>query len=84
MVEFAGGGHAEFGLGYRLSIDKQSEFARELVKKLAPKIGETLREKQFSNPVKRKKRKTLWPSGCESKSLRKSWTRTTPLTCANS
>ncbi len=34
--------NAEFGLGYRLSIDKQREFAIELLKKLAPAIGENL------------------------------------------
>jgi pyruvate-ferredoxin/flavodoxin oxidoreductase len=32
--------NAEFGLGFRVSIDKQCEFARELVKRLAPAIGE--------------------------------------------
>src|SRR5581483_2302604 len=31
--------NAEFGLGFRVSIDKQAEFARELVKRLAPEIG---------------------------------------------
>jgi pyruvate-ferredoxin/flavodoxin oxidoreductase len=34
--------NAEFGLGFRLSIDKQTEFARELVKALAGVIGEEL------------------------------------------
>ena len=34
--------NAEFGLGYRVSIDKQKEFASELVKKLAPIIGDKL------------------------------------------
>ncbi len=34
--------NAEFGLGMRLTIDKQSEFARELVLKLREKIGESL------------------------------------------
>ena len=34
--------NAEFGLGFRLSIDKQTEFARELVKRLADSIGEEL------------------------------------------
>ena len=34
--------NAEFGLGYRLAIDKQKEFAAELVKKLAPQIGDDL------------------------------------------
>jgi pyruvate-ferredoxin/flavodoxin oxidoreductase len=34
--------NAEFGLGYRLTIDKQAEFARELVKKLSSKLGDTL------------------------------------------
>ncbi len=34
--------NAEFGLGFRVSIDKQAEFATELVKSLASDIGETL------------------------------------------
>ena len=34
--------NAEFGLGYRLTIDKHREMARELVAKLAPRIGEEL------------------------------------------
>jgi pyruvate-ferredoxin/flavodoxin oxidoreductase len=34
--------NAEFGLGMRLTIDKHGEMARELVRSLAPEIGETL------------------------------------------
>lgn len=34
--------NAEFGLGFRVSIDKQTEFARELVKRIAPAIGDDL------------------------------------------
>ncbi|CCQ59131.1 Pyruvate-flavodoxin oxidoreductase [Crocosphaera watsonii WH 0005] len=34
--------NAEFGLGFRVSIDKQGEFATELVKSLASEIGEAL------------------------------------------
>jgi pyruvate-ferredoxin/flavodoxin oxidoreductase len=34
--------NAEFGLGFRASIDKQAEFATELLKKLAPKLGDDL------------------------------------------
>jgi pyruvate-ferredoxin/flavodoxin oxidoreductase len=34
--------NAEFGLGYRLAIDKQAEIARGLALKLAPKLGEDL------------------------------------------
>lgn len=34
--------NAEFGLGYRLSIDKHRAFAQELVKKLAVQIGDDL------------------------------------------
>jgi pyruvate-ferredoxin/flavodoxin oxidoreductase len=34
--------NAEFGLGFRVSIDKQREFACELVSRLAPKIGDDL------------------------------------------
>ena len=33
---------AEFGLGFRVSIDKQREFACELLKGLAPKLGDDL------------------------------------------
>jgi pyruvate-ferredoxin/flavodoxin oxidoreductase len=34
--------NAEFGLGFRVSIDKQMEFAGELAKKLAPQLGDDL------------------------------------------
>jgi pyruvate-ferredoxin/flavodoxin oxidoreductase len=34
--------NAEFGLGFRVSLDKQKEFAAELVKKMAPQIGDAL------------------------------------------
>ena len=34
--------NAEFGMGMRLSIDKQAEFARELVRRLAGRLGEPL------------------------------------------
>jgi pyruvate-ferredoxin/flavodoxin oxidoreductase len=34
--------NAEFGLGFRLTIDQHTQLARELVKKLAPEIGDTL------------------------------------------
>ncbi len=34
--------NAEFGLGFRLSIDKQAEYARELVRRLSGSIGEEL------------------------------------------
>ncbi|NTV36132.1 MAG: pyruvate:ferredoxin (flavodoxin) oxidoreductase, partial [Anaerolineaceae bacterium] len=34
--------NAEFGLGMRLTIDKQNEFAKELVTILAPSIGDVL------------------------------------------
>ena len=34
--------NAEFGLGFRLSIDKQTEFARELVRRLSGSIGDEL------------------------------------------
>jgi pyruvate-ferredoxin/flavodoxin oxidoreductase len=34
--------NAEFGLGFRTSIDKQKEYAEELVRKLAPQIGDDL------------------------------------------
>ncbi|MTJ10418.1 pyruvate:ferredoxin (flavodoxin) oxidoreductase [Anabaena sp. UHCC 0204] len=34
--------NAEFGLGFRVSIDKQADFAAYLLQQLAPQIGETL------------------------------------------
>ena len=34
--------NAEFGLGFRISIDKQGEFAAYLLQQFAPEIGETL------------------------------------------
>ncbi|MBC8094912.1 MAG: pyruvate:ferredoxin (flavodoxin) oxidoreductase, partial [Akkermansiaceae bacterium] len=34
--------NAEFGLGFRVSIDKQREFASELIKKLATQLGDDL------------------------------------------
>ncbi len=34
--------NAEFGLGFRLTIDKHREFAQELVRKLSPVIGDNL------------------------------------------
>ena len=34
--------NAEFGLGFRVSIDKQTEFARELLLQLADKVGDDL------------------------------------------
>ena len=34
--------NAEFGLGFRVSIDKQTEFAQELLRRLAGRVGEDL------------------------------------------
>ena len=34
--------NAEFGMGIRMSIDKQEEYARELVRRLASKVGDEL------------------------------------------
>ncbi len=34
--------NAEFGLGFRVSIDKQKEFAEELLKKISTKVGDEL------------------------------------------
>jgi pyruvate-ferredoxin/flavodoxin oxidoreductase len=44
--------NAEFGLGFRVSIDKQTEFARELVHRLAPVIGEDLATALLTAPQK--------------------------------
>ncbi|HXZ33587.1 MAG TPA: pyruvate:ferredoxin (flavodoxin) oxidoreductase, partial [Terriglobales bacterium] len=44
--------NAEFGLGFRLSIDKQAEFARELVQRLAGSIGDELAMALLTAPQK--------------------------------
>jgi pyruvate-ferredoxin/flavodoxin oxidoreductase len=44
--------NAEFGLGFRLSIDKQTEFAQELVNRLAVTIGEELATAILNSPQK--------------------------------
>jgi pyruvate-ferredoxin/flavodoxin oxidoreductase len=44
--------NAEFGLGFRLSIDKQTEFAQELVKRMAGTIGEELATALLTSPQK--------------------------------
>jgi pyruvate-ferredoxin/flavodoxin oxidoreductase len=53
--------NAEFGLGMRIALDKQGEYARELVKRLAGQIGEPLASelleaKQDSEPLIREQR----------------------------
>ena len=47
--------NAEFGLGMRLAVDKQAEYARELVRQLASELGERLSPK-FFKPINRTKR----------------------------
>jgi pyruvate-ferredoxin/flavodoxin oxidoreductase len=44
--------NAEFGLGFRISIDKQTEFARELVRRLGGAVGEQLAEAIATAPQK--------------------------------
>jgi pyruvate-ferredoxin/flavodoxin oxidoreductase len=44
--------NAEFGLGFRISIDKQTEFAHELVQRLASVIGEDLAAALLTAPQK--------------------------------
>ncbi len=42
--------NAEFGLGFRVSIDKQTEFAREMLQAWAGELGETLVQEILANP----------------------------------
>ena len=44
--------NAEFGLGFRLSIDKQTEFARELVKRSNGQLGDELITGLLNSPQK--------------------------------
>jgi pyruvate-ferredoxin/flavodoxin oxidoreductase len=42
--------NAEFGMGFRLTLDKQNEYARELVVRLAGKLGDALVEGVLNAP----------------------------------
>lgn len=42
--------NAEFGLGFRVSLDKQRQFAEELLRKAAPVAGDELVSKILDNP----------------------------------
>jgi pyruvate-ferredoxin/flavodoxin oxidoreductase len=44
--------NAEFGLGFRISLDKQAEFARELVRRLSSTVGEQLATAILAAPQK--------------------------------
>jgi pyruvate-ferredoxin/flavodoxin oxidoreductase len=44
--------NAEFGLGFRISIDKQAEFARELLHKLGSQLGDDLIGALLNSPQK--------------------------------
>ena len=44
--------NAEFGLGFRVSIDKQKEYAGELLKKLSGQVGDELVKALLGNPQK--------------------------------
>jgi pyruvate-ferredoxin/flavodoxin oxidoreductase len=44
--------NAEFGLGFRVSIDKQREFARELLEQLAPQVGDGIARNILQNRQK--------------------------------
>jgi pyruvate-ferredoxin/flavodoxin oxidoreductase len=44
--------NAEFGLGFRVSIDKQTEFARELLQNLGGKVGDELVAAILHSPQK--------------------------------
>jgi pyruvate-ferredoxin/flavodoxin oxidoreductase len=44
--------NAEFGMGFRVSIDKQTEFARELIRRLSGTVGEELANALISAPQK--------------------------------
>jgi len=44
--------NAEFGLGFRVSIDKQTEFARELLRRLAEEVGGALAAAILASPQK--------------------------------
>jgi pyruvate-ferredoxin/flavodoxin oxidoreductase len=42
--------NAEFGLGFRVTLDKQAEFAGELLKRFADKVGPTLVQEILESP----------------------------------
>ncbi|BAY30014.1 pyruvate flavodoxin dehydrogenase NifJ [Nostoc carneum NIES-2107] len=58
--------NAEFGMGFRISLDKQAEFATELVKQLTPQLGENIassivnaRQKDEADIVEQRERVAL-------------------------
>jgi pyruvate-ferredoxin/flavodoxin oxidoreductase len=68
--------NAEFGLGFRLSIDKQTEFARELVLQLGSQIGDDLAaailsasQKDESDIYEQRQRVSLLKERLQGKSL---------------
>jgi pyruvate-ferredoxin/flavodoxin oxidoreductase len=44
--------NAEFGLGFRVSVDKQTEFARELLRRVAGNVGDDLAKAILTAPQK--------------------------------
>ena len=60
--------NAEFGLGFRLSIDKQTEFAQELVMRLAGTIGDELAARYS---IRTKKTKRISTNSANASSLLK-------------
>ena len=48
--------NAEFGLGMRLAVDKQADYARELLRRLAPQIGENSGQRITAAPTNRRRR----------------------------
>ncbi|HET7437103.1 MAG TPA: pyruvate:ferredoxin (flavodoxin) oxidoreductase [Thermoanaerobaculia bacterium] len=44
--------NAEFGLGFRVSLDKQRDFAMELLRRLAPQLGDNLAQAILDCPQK--------------------------------
>ena len=50
--------NAEFGLGFRVSIDKQTEFARELVQRLSGADRRRLRQR-FCSLLRKKMKRTF-------------------------
>ena len=68
--------NAEFGLGMRLAVDKQNEYARELVWKLGFAIGENLAQ-AILNADQKTRSRHLRPARARRRSSRRSWPAST-------
>ena len=70
--------NAEFGLGMRLAVDKQNEYARELVWRLGFAIGDELAQAHPRMPIRRPRRASSQQRERVTAAERRSWPASIP------